>query len=90
MPKPILTDPLNGGSFIYRRTNRGFELYSTGENRIDEHGRSESQGGDDWPIWIPPAPAPLNSDVKDAIMKELKAIYGDRYVTGKQADANAP
>ncbi len=90
LPKPILTDPLSEDPFVYRRTNRGFELYSTGENRIDEHGRGESEGGDDWPIWIPPAPAPLSSDVKDAIMKELKAIYGDRYFTREPADGNAP
>jgi hypothetical protein len=53
LPEPILTDPLSKGLFVYRRTNEAFELYSMGRNGIDEHGRGESEGGDDWPIWPP-------------------------------------
>jgi len=90
LPEPILTDPLNEGPFIYRRTNGAFELYSTGANKIDEQGRGESEGSDDWPIWIPPAPAPPSRNGQDPIMNELKAIYGERYITRPRADANAP
>jgi hypothetical protein len=90
LPEPILTDPLNEGPFVYRRTNGAFELYSTGANKIDEQGRGESEGGDDWPIWTPPAPAPPSSQGNNAIMNELKPIYGERYIARPQADANAP
>lgn len=90
LPEPILTDPLNEGPFIYRRGGGAFELYSTGRNKVDEHGRAQFEGGDDWPIWIPPAPARPSNDGKDAIMKELKAIYGERYLMREQRDANTP
>jgi len=42
-------DPLNGGDFVYRRTDDGFKLYSKGKNNVDENG--ESADADDWPIW---------------------------------------
>jgi hypothetical protein len=90
LPESILTDPLNEGPFVYRRRGAAFELYSTGRNETDEHGRDQFEDGDDWPIWIPPAPAPPSNGGKDAIMNELKTIYGDRYFKREQADANAP
>ena len=90
LPEPILTDPLNKGPFVYRRRSGAFELYSTGRNETDEHGRDQFEDGDDWPIWIPPAPTPPSNDAKDAITNELKAIYGDRYITLEQRDANIP
>jgi len=51
VPNEILTDPFNGGSFVYRRTGDGFELYSAGENKTDESRTLECKGGDDRPIW---------------------------------------
>lgn len=44
-----LTDPQNGGSYMYRLdTVGGFELYSAGPDGRDDRRR---QGSDDWPIW---------------------------------------
>ena len=40
-------DPLNGGSFVYARTDDGFKLYSKGNYNIDEDGEYP----DDWLIW---------------------------------------
>lgn len=45
----ILTDPHNGGPFLYEVTDGGFRLMSTGRNGIDEGG--DYKKGDDWPIW---------------------------------------
>ena len=45
----ILTDPHNGGSFLYEVTEGGFRLMSTGRNGIDEDG--DYRDGDDWLIW---------------------------------------
>jgi hypothetical protein len=49
----VLIDPQNGGSFVYKKTDSDFILYSGGPNNIDEGGDSNSPA-DDWPIWIPP------------------------------------
>jgi len=54
LPEIILTDPLNGGPFVYRQTEDAFELYSRGRNRIDETAQRGSDNGDDWPIWPDP------------------------------------
>lgn len=70
LPKTILTDPLNGCSFVYRRTADAFKLYSTGKNKIDEYGQRDSEGADDWAIWLPPVPS---------LEEKLKEIYGERY-----------
>ena len=43
----ILIDPINGGSFVYRRTNDSFTLHSKGKDNIDDNGEYP----DDWPIW---------------------------------------
>jgi hypothetical protein len=58
VPEEILIDPFNNGSFVYKLTDNNFELYSKGQNNIDEDG--EYQGNwpekaepDDWPIWPP-------------------------------------
>jgi hypothetical protein len=59
-------DPINNGSFVYKRTDKNFTLYSKGENNVDEGGIHDSKefidlrgggGGetdvkkDDWQIW---------------------------------------
>ena len=49
-----LIDPFNDGPFLYRLTQKGFELYSTGKNKLDQNGKWRRQAGDDWPIWPPP------------------------------------
>ena len=49
VPSQVLTDPINGGSFVYKLTDDGFRLYSKGPNNIDEDG--DFFDGDDWPLW---------------------------------------
>ncbi len=78
LPKEILTDPLNGDSFVYRRERNAFKLYSKGGNVIDEYGLSDSEGADDWVIWQPPPPG------EEAMLKQLEEIYGERYPTLKK------
>lgn len=56
LPEPILTDPLNGRPFVYRRTEDAFELYSRGRNGIDDTAQRGFDNGDDWPIWPLPQP----------------------------------
>ncbi|UCD52720.1 MAG: hypothetical protein JSW27_08790 [Phycisphaerales bacterium] len=46
-----LIDPQNGGAYVYRRTEDGFRLYSTGPNGRDENGQRQAGGPDDWPLW---------------------------------------
>ncbi len=53
LSQTILTDPLNGGPFVYRQTEDAFELYSRGTNKNDETVRRRPDKGDDWPIWPP-------------------------------------
>lgn len=54
VPKEILIDPINGGSFVYKLTEENFILYSKGKNNIDEGGiRDKESGADDWLIWPP-------------------------------------
>ena len=45
-----LIDPRNNGSFVYKKIDNGFELYSIGPNKIDEGG-NRYEPADDWPIW---------------------------------------
>lgn len=49
----ILVDPMNKGSFVYKKTDNDFLLYSKGLNGKDENGDSNSPA-DDWPIWPVP------------------------------------
>jgi hypothetical protein len=59
LTEEILTDPINGSSFIYKRAADTFALYSQGRNNIDNRGRWEPDTGlDDWPIWPPRAQSP--------------------------------
>lgn len=51
LPVEVLTDPLNGGPFIYQPVAGTFRLYSRGKNNMDENGDWQSEGADDWPIW---------------------------------------
>ncbi len=46
----LLIDPINNGSFVYKRTDKDFILYSRGKNNIDENGNRTN--ADDWPIWL--------------------------------------
>ena len=48
-----LIDPQNNGSYVYRLTEDGFRLYSTGPNGKDENGLYTSNGPDDLSIWPP-------------------------------------
>ena len=52
-PPEAFIDPFNGGPFVYKLSDDGFELYSKGKNNIDENGKSEQGGPDDLPIWPP-------------------------------------
>ena len=45
-----LIGPFNDGPFIYRLTETGFELSSTGKDKPDEHGKHKDPF-DDWSIW---------------------------------------
>lgn len=45
-PAEIFIDPLNGDSFVYKRTEDNFTLYSKGKNGIDEGGEFQSR----WPL----------------------------------------
>ena len=52
LPAEILIDPINDGSFAYRRTGEHFVLYSKGENGKDDEGRRNAmEETDDLPIW---------------------------------------
>jgi hypothetical protein len=42
-PAEIFIDPLNGGTFVYKRTNDSFTLYSKGKNNIDEDGEHKAK-----------------------------------------------
>lgn len=58
LSEEVLTDPLNGGSFVYKLSDDGFRLYSKGRNNIDDGGKSDKRGepktgADDWLIWPP-------------------------------------
>ena len=46
----VLIDPQNSGSFVYKKTDDGFTLYSKGPNNIDEGGKSD-EPADDYMIW---------------------------------------
>jgi hypothetical protein len=49
----VLTDPQNGGPFVYRLTEDTFILYGRGMNNIDDNGIYKGRL-DDRPIWPPP------------------------------------
>jgi hypothetical protein len=49
----MISNPINGGSFVYKLTEEDFTLYSKGQNNIDEDGERNQSGADDWPIWPP-------------------------------------
>jgi len=55
-PAEVFVDPICGGSFVYRRTDDEFTLYSKGKNGIDDGGERDKYGqpktgADDWRIW---------------------------------------
>jgi hypothetical protein len=55
-PAEVFIDPINGDSFVYKRTEENFTLYSKGKNGIDEDGKYDynwpaKPGADDWFIW---------------------------------------
>ena len=54
--KELIRDPINGETFVYRRAEDSFILYSKGINKIDEGGhrdikRESRTGRDDILIW---------------------------------------
>jgi hypothetical protein len=52
VPGEILIDPINDGTFAYRRTGEYFVLYSKGKNgRDDDGGHNAREETDDLPIW---------------------------------------
>jgi hypothetical protein len=51
VPPETLIDPQNNGSYVYRLTENGFRLYSTGPNGKDENGDYAPNGPDDLSIW---------------------------------------
>jgi hypothetical protein len=52
VPGEILIDPINDGSFAYRRTGEYFVLYSKGKNGRDDDGRHNPKDEtDDLAIW---------------------------------------
>jgi hypothetical protein len=65
-PEEIFVDPLNGNSFVYKRTEDNFILYSKGKNGIDEGGEQKTKFSDDYrkieiikddvKIWLPKSP----------------------------------
>jgi len=63
-PAEVFIDPRNEGSFVYRLTDGGFELYSKGPNKIDEEGKFKD-GADDWCIW-PPAGSKIKMEQANA------------------------
>jgi hypothetical protein len=46
-PAEVFVDPMNNSSFIYKRTDDSFTLYSKGKNGIDEGGRQDSDNEDE-------------------------------------------
>jgi hypothetical protein len=71
-PAEIFVDPTNGDSFVYKRTEDNFTLYSKGNNGIDEQGagncETRSKGGaDDLMFWSIKSKAPKQQeeDVND-------------------------
>ncbi len=52
VPGEILIDPINDGTFAYRRAGEYFALYSKGKNGRDDEGRHNArEGSDDLSIW---------------------------------------
>ena len=84
-------DPTNGGPFVYARVDDSFRLYSTGLNRINDAESSPPETfHDDVLIWPLRPPRSRRSKSKEALVEELKAIYGERYLMREQRDANTP
>lgn len=49
----LITDPVYGKSFIYRRTDQGFQLYSLGPNHLDDLGINNPENDKDDIIFWP-------------------------------------
>ncbi len=91
VPPEAFVDPANGGAFVYAPVDDSFSLYSTGLNRITDAESSPPETfHDDVLIWPLRPPRSRRPKSKEALMEELKAIYGEDYITRLQADANAP
>jgi hypothetical protein len=94
-PAEAFLDPTGGAHFVYALEGDDFTLYSIGPNRIDDGGRhryvkAQDKLEDDIAIWPPHVAEPPGEESSEAMMKELKAIYGEQYVRRLQTDANAP
>ena len=46
-PIEVFVDPMNNSSFVYKRTDDSFTLYSKGKNGIDEGGKHDSDNEDE-------------------------------------------
>ncbi|MGD0572210.1 MAG: hypothetical protein ABSB11_04235 [Sedimentisphaerales bacterium] len=46
VPAEMFVDPINGDSFVYKRTEENFTLYSKGKNGIDDGGKGYSNAKD--------------------------------------------
>lgn len=91
VPPEAFVDPINGGPFVYARVDDSFRLYSTGFNRIsDAESSPPDTFHDDVLIWPLRPPRSRRPRSKEALMEELKAIYGEEYVRRLQTDTNAP
>ena len=93
VPPEVFRDPTNGDPFVYVHNDDYFKLYSKGANGIDEDGRDSywtvtTTKDDDIPIWPPPVRQPPSKETREALEKQLKEIYGDRFRMGKPEDAN--
>lgn len=71
----LLIDPINGDSFVYKRTEENFTLYSKGKNGIDDGGKREeiaypdmnnvpNKGCDDIMIWPLKSKTPKQQEQK--------------------------
>lgn len=94
-PAEAFLDPTGGAHFVYALEGDDFTLYSIGPNRIDDGGRhryvkAQDKLEDDIAIWPPHVAEPPGEESSEAMMKELKAIYGEEYVRRLQTDVNAP
>lgn len=70
-PAEVFIDPINGDSFVYKRTEENFTLYSKGKNNIDDNGQydnnwPEKKGqADDQVIWPPRSPKTKKESTDD-------------------------
>jgi hypothetical protein len=84
-------DPTSGNRFVYALEGDSFKLYGTGLNRIDDGGRDDyvktlGRCEDDIAIWPPYVrkPEPETKESTELMKKQLKEIYGEDVLRGKE------